>query len=75
MQGGRIDFMSKKKFYFEGEKKDKLFLVSQKGKTNHSHLEHRPKRFQPTEHELRKYTKRKAVSCHSSPRSLTGVCY
>lgn len=61
--------------YFEGEKKDKVFFIKRKGKTNHSHLAHRPKSFQPTKHELRKNTKRKKISKHRiSPRSLIGVC-
>lgn len=48
--------------YFEGEEKDKVFFIKRKGKTNHSHLEHRPKSFQPTKHELRENTKRMKIS-------------
>lgn len=54
--------VQEKKKYFEGGKKDKVFFIKWKGKTNHSHLEHRPKSFQPTKHELRKNTKRMKIS-------------
>lgn len=52
-----------RKISFKGkEKKDKLFLLKHKGKTNQSYLGQRPKPFQSTKHELRKNTKRKKIS-------------